>query len=310
MRGTLLIGYDVERIPGRVPGEAWVGQPVPEDATDVFLQNVLRIHREVGVPATLFVVGCKIERYRPPLEACLRSGRFEIAQHTQEHRPLKTVVEESAENIYLPAVPFDQIEEQLARPVELLQKHLGVHCRGVTAPYSYYRGLADRPDILEIIARCQMSYVRSYGRNSVDYFPLGWEVQPFWYSRQGFPDLLETPMQGWIDAQWRREHGWENWAAYHAYLKGRIDELEGNGLCWSLCQHDWTSVFYDEHLIWTRRLLEYAAERVNIVTYEAFYEEQRRARDHVATPHRPTTAGWNGQVAGKGNRRVQTPSDR
>ena len=29
MRGTLLIGYDVERIPGRVPGEKWVGQPVP-----------------------------------------------------------------------------------------------------------------------------------------------------------------------------------------------------------------------------------------------------------------------------------------
>ena len=39
--GTFLIGYDVERIPGRVPGEKWVGQPVPDDATEVFLHAVL-----------------------------------------------------------------------------------------------------------------------------------------------------------------------------------------------------------------------------------------------------------------------------
>ena len=76
MQGTLLIGYDVERIPGRVPGEKWVGQPVPENATDLFLDAVLKIHREVGVPATIFILGCKIERYLRQLEACLASGLF------------------------------------------------------------------------------------------------------------------------------------------------------------------------------------------------------------------------------------------
>ena len=161
----------MERIPGRVPGEKWVGQPLPHNTAEMFLRGRRRIHREVGVPATMFMVGCNIERLRPQLEACLASGWFEIAQHTYEHFPLKTVVEESPDNVYLPGLPFDRIEEQLARPVELLQKHLGVRCRGVTAPYSYYRGLADRPDILEIIARHGMSYVRSYGRNSHDYFP-------------------------------------------------------------------------------------------------------------------------------------------
>jgi hypothetical protein len=188
------------------------------------------------------------------------------------------VLEESPENVYLPGLPFDRIEEQLARPVELLQKHLGVHCRGVTAPYTYYRGLGDRPDILELVARHGMSYVRSYGRNCHDYCPLGWEVQPFWYSRQGFPDLLEIPVQGWIDAQWRREHGWENWSAYHEYMKSRIDELAENGLCTSHCQHDWTSIFYDDDLTWTRRLLEYAAGRVNIQTHYDFYQQMRRQR--------------------------------
>ena len=267
MGGTLLIGYDVERIRGRVPGEKWVGQPVPDNATDLFLDRVLKVHREVGVPATIFILGCKIERHLAQLKACLASGLFEIAQHTHEHFPLKTVLEESPDNVYLPGLPFDRIEEQLARPVELLRRHLGVHCRGITAPYSYYRGLADRPDILQLIGRHGMSYVRSYGRNSRDYFPLGWDVQPFRYARQGFPDLLEIPMQGWIDAQWRREHGWQNWAAYHEYLRTQVDHVSTGGWCWSHCQHDWTSVFYDEQLTWTQKFLEYAAGRLKLLTH-------------------------------------------
>lgn len=284
MRGTLLIGYDVERIPGRVPGEKWVGQSVPDNATEVFLRSALRIHQDLGVSATLFVVGQNIEKHAPALRACLDSGWFEIAQHTQNHFPLKTVVEESPDHIYLPAVPWDGIEEQLARPVELLERHLGVRCRGITAPYSHYRGLADRPDILAIIARLGMSYVRSYGRNSNDYFPLDWDVQPFWYDRQGFPSLLEIPMQGWIDAQWRREHGWQNWAAYHDYLKQQVDRVADAGLCWSHCQHDWTSVFYDEPLRWTRAFLEVAAPRLDILTHFDFYERMQRLRNETASP--------------------------
>jgi len=278
MRGTLLIGYDVERIPGRVPGEKWVGQRLAEDTTKRFLERAGQIHREVGVPATIFMVGCNIERHLPQLEACLASGYFEIAQHTYEHFPLKTVVEESPDNIYLPGLPVDRIEEQLARPVELLKKHLGIRCHGVTAPYSYYRGLADRPDILAIVAQLGMSYVRSYGRNCKDYFPLGWEVQPFWYARQGFPAILEIPMQGWIDAQWRREHGWSNWSAYHDYVKTLVDQVADSGHCWSHCQHDWTSLLYDDNLAWTRKLLEYAAQRLELLTHHAFYERMKRVQ--------------------------------
>lgn len=283
MSATLLIGYDVERIPGRVPGEKWVGRPLPHDTAKTFLEAALRVHRDLRVPATLFVVGCHVERLRPRLEACLASGWFEIAQHTHEHYALKTVVEESPDNVYLPGLPVDRIEEQLARPVELLRRHLGVRCRGVTAPYSYYRGLADRPDVLEIIARHGMSYVRSYGRNCHDYFPLDWDVQPFWYARQGFPDLLETPMQGWIDAQWRREHGWHNWAAYHDYLKEQVDRVATAGLCWSHCQHDWTSVLCDEPMAWTRRFLQYAAPRLEVLTHFQYYQRMRQRRDEAAS---------------------------
>ena len=91
-------------------------------------------------------------------------------------------------------------------------------------------------------------------------------------------------MQGWIDAQWRREHGWSNWAVYHDYLKEQVQRVAAGDLCWSHCQHDWTSVLYDEPLAWTRKFIEYAAERLEILTHFQFYERMRRLRSGAAPP--------------------------
>ena len=277
MKSTLVIGYDVERIPGRVPGEKWVGRPVPEDTTTRFLTQIVDIHRAVNVPATIFMVGANIEAHRRELEACLASGLFEIAQHTHEHYPLKSVVEETGSRVFLKGLDFARIEEQLARPAELLKRCLGVDCKGLTTPYTHYRGLSDRPDILEIIARLGMVYTRSYGRNSQDYFPLGWEIQPFFYDRQGFPDILEFPVQGWIDAQWRHDNGWDKEAEYLAYLKEMVDTHASRGISWTHLQHDWTSLLCDPDLTWTRRFLEYAAGRFETRTYFDAYTERRKA---------------------------------
>lgn len=271
MSSTLLIGYDVERIPGRVPGEKWVGRKVPEDTTHRFLKQIVQIHKSLQVPATIFMVGCNIESHIPELEACMDSGMFEIAQHTQEHFALKTFVEEDGSRIFRRGLDFDKIEEQIAKPIELLEKYLGVKCKGLTAPYTYYRGLSDRPDILEIISKHGLIYTRSYGRNSLDYFPLSWDVQPFWYDRQGFPGILEIPVQGFIDAQWRHDKGWDNQAEYLAYLKDQIAMLENKNLCWGHIQHDWTSLLCDEDLSWTRRFIEAASEKLEIKTCYDYY---------------------------------------
>lgn len=277
MASTLLIGYDVERIPGRVPGEKWVGRPVPEDTTSRFLREIVKVHTELQVPATIFMVGCNIERHLPELEACLASGIFEIAQHTQDHYPLKTVVEETGSRVFLKGLDFHRIEEQIARPVELLKKHLGVDCRGITTPYTHYRGLSDRPDILELIAKHGLVYTRSYGRNSLDYFPLDWDVQPFFYDRQGYPGILELPVQGWIDAQWRHDNGWEKQAEYFSYLKAQVDTYNDRNICWAHLQHDWTSLLCDDHLEWTRKFVEYAASRFEVKTYWDYYRSKLRS---------------------------------
>ena len=275
MKSTLVIGYDVERIPGRAPGEKWVGRKVPEDTTTNFLKRIVAIHKDLQIPATIFMVGCNIERHLGELEGCLASGMFEIAQHTQEHYPLKTVVEETGSRVFLKGLAFDRIEEQIAKPVALLKKHLGIDCKGITTPYTYSRGLSDRPDILEIIARYGMVYTRSYGRNSQDYFPLDWSVQPFFYDRQGFPDILEFPVQGWIDAQWRHDNGWDKQEEYFSYLKDQVDTFHDKGICWAHLQHDWTSLLCDDTLSWTRKFLEYAAGKFDIKTYFDCYTSKR-----------------------------------
>ncbi len=167
--------------------------------------------------------------------------------------------------------------------MELLRRCLGVSCQGVTAPYSHYRGLAGRPDILAIIARHGIPgpSAPAAATAGTTFRSVGTR-KPFWYDRQGFPELLETPMQGWIDAQWRREHGWANWAAYHGYLKEQVDRVADAGLCWSHCQHDWTSVLYDEPLDWTRKFLQYAAERLQLMTHGDFYQHMRQPGSRAA----------------------------
>ncbi|NLE67637.1 MAG: polysaccharide deacetylase family protein [Lentisphaerae bacterium] len=279
MQSKLLIGYDVERVPGRVPGEKWVGRKVPEDTTKRFLQRIVDVHRAVNVPATIFMLGRNIEAHLRELEGCAASGLFEIAQHTHDHFPLKTVVEETGSRVYLKGLDFNRIEEQIAEPVALLKRHLGIDCKGITTPYTYYRGLSDRPDILEIIARHGLVYTRSYGRNSLDYFPLGWDLQPFFYDRQGFPDILEFPVQGWIDAQWRHDNGWDKQDEYLAYLKEQVDTHADEGICWAHLQHDWTSLLCDPELDWTRRFLEYAAGKFETLTYHDFYKAKKPESD-------------------------------
>ena len=88
MKSTLVIGYDVERIPGRVPGEKWVGRPVPVDTTTRFLTRIVDVHRAVNVPATIFMVGANIEAHRRELEACLASGS--LRSPSTRGYPLKT----------------------------------------------------------------------------------------------------------------------------------------------------------------------------------------------------------------------------
>ena len=258
----LLIGYDVE----------CTGDP---EVTRAFLRRAREIHREH--PCTLFLVGKVIENNARDLEELADSPMFDFQQHTYSHRLLKTVcMERDGQVTIYQGMPLAEIEDEVGRTSELLKKHFGRECLGLTGPWGYYRGLADRPDILETLHRLGIRFTRTYGRNHHDFQPVAFDIQPFWYEPQGFGDVLEFPIHGWQDVYWRDINGWENVAGYTNYLLECLDYVADHDLAWSHGSHDWSSLRSDPDMTIIGALLDAADRRgLRTQTYLDFYAARR-----------------------------------
>jgi len=136
----------------------------------------------------------------------------------------------------------------------------------------------DRPEVLKILYKNGIRFIRSYGRNQDDWQPVAMEVQPFFYSLQGFSDLMEFPVQGWQDGYWRDTYGWKNIEGYIKYLKENIDYIAEKDLIWGYLQHDFTSLREDPDMKVMRELLNYAIKKgVKINLYKEEYIASLRA---------------------------------
>lgn len=258
----LLIGYDVESM---------------NESAAVFLQAAERLHGEMLAPASLFIVGRTLERNVEACRRALASGWFEFHQHTYSHALLKTVLQENEEGVRMFAgVSFEQAREEIVKGQEALKRHLGVDCRGLTAPYNYYRGLGDRPDLLAVLRRCGITILRSAGRNERDWQPVPFAWQPYFYDPQGYPEILEFPLHGWQDCLVRERLGWENIGAYVDRLKRDVDHAVRGGHDFVYCSHDWSSIRHDPALDHLREFIRYAREQgMEIGSYSAYYDDKR-----------------------------------
>ena len=148
----------------------------------------------------------------------------------------------------------------------------GADCRGLTGPYCYYRGLVDRPHILEILWEEGIRFTRTWGRNEKDWQPVELDVQPFWYAPQGFPAMLEVPIHGWQDISLRKTVGWSN---YQGFLDGTfpyMDTAAQDGLVFSFCTHDHSSTREDPRMVITESVLRHATDlKMTPTTYAAFH---------------------------------------
>ena len=154
------------------------------------------------------------------------SGLFDVQQHTFSHVPFKDIVYSPGPGLVgtIRAAPPEALLEELSFTSRLLQEHLGVECVGLRTPFGYYRGLRDRPDLLEIVRGAGLRYITSWGRNEDNANPTPW-VQPFTYAEEGYPDILELPFQFWLDVVWFDQHGYDTGpgAARGAQGRGRRD---------------------------------------------------------------------------------------
>lgn len=243
---------------------------------------IKRIHAELEAPATIFLVGKTLvlgAQYVKPLRDF--GDLFDFQQHTYSHVPLKTVIADD-ESPFARAERFvrggdiELIRRDVNHASEILKRYLDVSCVGIRGPWGYYRGLADRPDILEVLHEGGIRFTSTYLRNERDWQPVPLETQPFWYANQGFPDMLEIPSQGWQDCMWRDVNGWSKPKKFERYLKSIIEEVERRNLTWGACFHDWSIIKGDPSASSIRKIIGYAKEKhVRTLSYKEFYEEQR-----------------------------------
>ena len=278
---TLLMGYDTEfsAIGENLcrAGLLAFYPELPDDTTTRGLEIITRNHREYGVGATLFICGRTLVHSLPGIEKAQASGLFDIQQHTYSHVLFKA--DRWRGGSFLPSPPA-ALRHELEASSELIRRHLNVECFGLRTPHGYWQGLADRPDLVGILAETGIKYVSSWGRNSDNGNPTPLDIQPFWYADQGHPDILELPFQHWLDGIWFEEFGRDRGADFLEVLKAGIDEIVQADSVYGVCFHEWAMLLYDEvGTGWVRGMLEYALARgVEVVSYGDYYNRQAADR--------------------------------
>jgi len=281
----LLLSFDVERIPGVNPPDDFsrrlLGYVVDEDLTRGFLQALQAALAEEEAPATLFLAGMNLERFGDAYAPIAADLRFDLQQHAYSHEPFKVIAEERDDDartrVFRPCLPPQAVFEDVLRAERVFREVIGRRPVGLTAPFGYWRGLADQPTVLETLRDLGYLFVRSYGRTATDYQPLPVEqAQPFLYDLQGFPELMEIPIAGWHDVGFKTRFGWGEPTGFLDHVCAELERLADRDVVWSLLQHDWSSVQYDEELTVTRGILRRArALGWELMSHAAFQETHR-----------------------------------
>lgn len=279
---TLLMGYDTEYHAigenlARGGGESFYGD-LPDDATEAGLDIITANHEALGVSGTLFVCGRTLLHALPALRKAASNPLFDIQQHTYSHILFK---DDRWRGGLFPQAPDEALAYELAATSSLLKEHLDVDCIGLRTPHGYYLGLTDRPDRLQLLQDVGIEFVSSWGRNDEHDNPSPLEVQPFWYTDQGFPNVLEIPFQHWLDGFWFEEYGIDRGKDFLDVLKAGVNEILEKDLVYGACFHEWAMVRYDEPGTgWARGIMEYAVEHgVEVMSYGDFYRRELERRE-------------------------------
>jgi len=264
---TFLPGYCVESCDRTRPG-------VVED----FLRAVSQVHRRLDMACTMFVRGRTLEEHTEAFQSLQQEcgHLIDFQQYTYSGLPLKTVCQENHEGVQVfRGLSPEQCRESLARTLDLMETTLRVRPIGLAGPLGYYRGLSNRLAVLEVIEQVGIRFIRTYTRNAHDWYPVAFEVQPFDYTVQGVPTVLEIPGQGWPDAVLRETLGLAGVDRYVDHVKKDLDYVAAKGLTWSYMQHDWSSIAHDPDMAATAQILEYARElNFEVDTHQAYYEKR------------------------------------
>ena len=163
-------------------------------------RRAVELFHELNVPVTWYLTGRTLESYPDVFRDVDASDCVELQAHTYDHILLKTVLMRVPEGkrihdktdwyMHRGGSP-EEIDRDLARCQRVFSDVLGRRATGLTGPWGYYRGLGDRPDLLEIVHKHGFRILRTFARDENDAQPVPLDWRPFFYEVQGFPDVLE-----------------------------------------------------------------------------------------------------------------------
>jgi len=233
MKPTLILGYDVETASENTAG---------------FLEGAEILHARHDVPWTIYLTGRTVEERPAEVRRIADHPLLTIGQHTYSHMLLKSVymtpgdgqpVHGSYPNLFKKGGSLAELRDEIEKTQGLIFERLGLECRGLTGPWGYYRGLVDRPDILQILQDSGIRWIRTNARDYRDCQPTPFTEQPFFYADQGFPEILELGVQGYQDDfYWDRFDDRRHGPDYRDYLLAVLEEVARNGWIWNICSHD------------------------------------------------------------------------
>lgn len=272
MPGTILLGIDVETASENAAGYARYGA---------------EMYHELGVPVTWYVTGMTLELYPEEFKRVDASGLIELQSHTYSHMLLKTVLMQVPDGLCIhDSTDFymgrggsnEEIDEDLGRCQRVFLDVLGRPATALCGPWGYYRGLGDRPDLLEIVDKHGFRILRTFGRNEKDAqpVPLGW--QPFLHRVQGYPQMLEVLIHDYQD-----DFYWRDFTRpgpgdhYTDRLRQVADRVAAEDLVWSMASHDHgcgTREGFEQKGVWLREIIRYSQDKgIRFLSASDYYEE-------------------------------------
>lgn len=203
------------------------------------LQFLTKLHERLNLKATLFVTGRVLESNREDFLKIKDSPYFEFASHSFNHIGLKSNFENRGDGItFIEEENLDTIGKDLIQFNKLYFDIFGKNCVGFCSPRGFNLGFSDRVDLLEIVKKSGYKYLVSWTRNKQDWFPVPCNLQPFFYEKQGYSEILEIPCHGWQDAGWHKVERNTINTKFWEFQKKEISSLKDN-MVFGFSLHDW-----------------------------------------------------------------------
>jgi peptidoglycan/xylan/chitin deacetylase (PgdA/CDA1 family) len=252
---TVLISYDVEAASigegvARInTGRERYEKSLDRSSTSKALEMISDIHSRYEVPFTTFVTGKTLLQSVEPYKKAVRElGKLmDVEQHTFSHVQFKDISFEPSpgEVISYPAGTYELLEQEVKSANAAVERTLGWKCKGIRTPFCYWQGLRGEKKKLGLLRANGLKFVSSFARNRKGGQPTPW-VQPYTYAEEGFPELVELPVQNWFDGIWYSTYGWENTEGFKKLYRKNLDYVRRKNLVWGIVFHEWILVEQNE----------------------------------------------------------------